>query len=142
MRRSYSPKKLFVVFFFSLANGQLEVKGGRKLIIADFFFYALGSDSRQKSLMGLYITLLHQILTASPDLMQNLLPDQWTKALSQPNLHAALEILDDDIKQAFKRLSTQHEDSSFDGAALASSSTALTSTRPPLQLIGARWLRP
>src|SRR5450432_2315538 len=102
MRRSNSPKKLFVVFF-SLANGQLEVKGGRKLIIADFFFYALGSDPRQKSLMGLYRTLLHQILTTSPDLMQNLLPDQWTKALSQPKLHTALEILDDDIKQAFKR---------------------------------------
>lgn len=65
--------------------------------------------------MGLYRTLLHQILTASPDLMQNLLPDQWTRALSLPNLHTALEILDDDIKQAFKRLSTQHEHSSFDG---------------------------
>ncbi|KAH6720649.1 hypothetical protein BKA61DRAFT_595271 [Leptodontidium sp. MPI-SDFR-AT-0119] len=93
----------------------MQVKGGRKLIIADFFFYALGSDPRQKSLMGLYRTLLHQILTSSPDLMQNLLPDQWTKALSLPNLHTALEIPDDDIKQAFKRLSTEHEDNSFDG---------------------------
>ena len=65
--------------------------------------------------MGLYRTLLHQILTVSPDLMQNLLPDQWTKAISHPNLHTALDILDDDIKEAFKRLSTQHEDSSFDG---------------------------
>lgn len=47
--------------------------------------------------------------------MQILLPDQWTKALSQPKLHAALEVLDDDIKQAFKRLSTQHDISLFDG---------------------------
>ncbi|SPO03403.1 uncharacterized protein DNG_06086 [Cephalotrichum gorgonifer] len=91
------------------------VKGCQKLIMANFFFYALGSDPRQKSLMGLYRTLLHQILTASPGLAQSLLPDQWAKALSQPKIHSAYEILDDDIKQAYERLSRQHDSSSLGG---------------------------
>ncbi|KAK3945204.1 hypothetical protein QBC46DRAFT_337054 [Diplogelasinospora grovesii] len=92
-----------------------QAKGGRKLIIANFFFYALGSDPRQKSLMGLYRTLLYQILIISPGLMQNLLPDQWTSALSQPKIHSAYEILDDDIKRAYERLSKQHDGNSLGG---------------------------
>jgi hypothetical protein len=83
-------------------------KGGQKLIRAYFFFYSLGSDPRQKSLIGLYRTLLYQILTASPGLMQFLLPDQWAKAVSQPKIHSAIEIPDDEIKRAFECLAKQH----------------------------------
>ncbi|KAF7555937.1 hypothetical protein G7Z17_g1815 [Cylindrodendrum hubeiense] len=90
-----------------------KANGGRKLIIANFFFYALGSDPRQKSLIGLYRTLLHQILTTSPGLIQNLLPDQWTRALSQQKTQSSYEILDDDIKRAFERLSKQQESNSL-----------------------------
>lgn len=116
MRRSNPTQEAFRGFFFlPWANSWLEAKGGRKLIIANFFFYALGSDPRQKSLMGLYRTLLYQILTTSPGLMQNLLPDQWTKALSQPKIHSAYEILDDDIKRAYERLSKQHDGNSLGG---------------------------
>lgn len=78
--------------------------------MANYFFYALGSDPRQKSLIGLYRTLLYQILTKSPGLTQHLLPDQWTKALSQPKIHSAYDILDDDIKQAYERLPRQQQD--------------------------------
>lgn len=105
----------FCCSFQSMTDPSLEAKGGHKLITADFFFYAIGSDPRQKSLMGLYRTLLHQILTASPDLIQNLLPDQWAQALLQPKLQTALEILDGDIKQAFKQLSSQNDDTFFNG---------------------------
>lgn len=82
------------------------------MVVANFFFYALGSDPRQKSLIGLNRTLLHQILTANPGLMRNLFPDQWKKALSQPKIQSTYEILDDDIKQAYQRLS-KHWNSNF-----------------------------
>lgn len=77
--------------------------------MANFFFYALGSDPRQKSLMGLRRTLLYQILTASPGLIQFLLPEQWIKALSQPEVRSAFEILDDEVERAFKLLARQHD---------------------------------
>ena len=93
----------------------LGTKGGRRLIIAHFFFYSLGSDPRQKTLIGLYRTLLYQILTASPGLIQFLLPDQWAKALSQPKVHSAFEILDDEIKHAFERLAKQHDRETLGG---------------------------
>ena len=57
--------------------------------------------------MGLYRTLLYQILTASPGLIQFLLPEQWVKALSQQKVHSAFEILDEEIKCAFERLAKQ-----------------------------------
>lgn len=63
--------------------------------------------------MGLYRTLLFQILAASPGLAPTLLPEQWAKALSQKNIHSAYEILDDDIKRAYERLSKQHDGSSL-----------------------------
>ncbi len=81
--------------------------------MASFFFYSLGSDPRQKSLLGIYRTLLYQILTASPGLMQFLFPDQWAKALSQPKIYSAFEISDDDIKQAFELLAKQHDHEAF-----------------------------
>lgn len=66
-------------------------------------------------MIGLYRTLLHQISTASPGLIQDLLPDQWAKALSQPKIYSAYEILDDDIKQAYSRLSKQWDGGSLGG---------------------------
>lgn len=53
------------------------------------------------------------MLTATPELIRYLLPDQWTKALSQPSLHSKYEILDDEIKQAYGRLSKQWDDNSM-----------------------------
>jgi hypothetical protein len=80
------------------------------LITAIFFFYALGSDPQQKSLKGLFRTLLYQILAKSPSLIRNLLPDHWTKALSQPKLISECEVHDDDVTQAFKCLAKQQAD--------------------------------
>jgi hypothetical protein len=83
-------------------------------VIANFFFYALGSDPRQKSVMGLYRTLLYQILAASPDLTRDLFPVQWANALSQVRVQSDYEILDDDIKRAYELLSKQHDGTSAD----------------------------
>lgn len=75
--------------------------------MANFFFYALGSDSRQRSLMGIFRTLLYHVLTASPSLTKDLFPEQWSSALSRSNIHSTYEILDDDIKQAYELLAKQ-----------------------------------
>jgi hypothetical protein len=64
--------------------------------------------------MGLYRTLLYQILAASPDLMRALFPVQWANALSQVRVQSDYEILDDDIKRAYELLSKQHDGSSSD----------------------------
>jgi hypothetical protein len=82
-----------------------ESKGDQQLVVASFFFYALGSDPRQKSLMGLYRTLLYQILTANPGLTHHLFPNQWIKVLSKPNFRSTYKILDEDIRLAYGRLS-------------------------------------
>lgn len=47
--------------------------------------------------------------------MQFLLPDQWAKALSQPKVHSAFEILDDEIKRAFERLAKQQDRETLSG---------------------------
>ena len=47
--------------------------------------------------------------------MQNLFPDQWTKALSQPKIHSAYEILEDGIKRTYERLSKQQDNGAFGG---------------------------
>lgn len=64
--------------------------------------------------MGLYRTLLYQILTVVPGLTEKLLPDQWTAALARPKVHSAWEILDDDIKEAYVRLSKKSDGASLD----------------------------
>ncbi|KAH9883760.1 hypothetical protein F4778DRAFT_765090 [Xylariomycetidae sp. FL2044] len=85
-------------------------KGSRKLIMAHFFFYALGPDSRQRSLMGLFRTLLYHVLTSNPELTKYLFPAQWDKALAQSKVHSHYEILDEDIEEAYERLAKHHVD--------------------------------
>lgn len=87
----------------------IDAKGDRELIMANFFFYALGSDSRQRSLIGLFRTLLYHVLTANPSLTKYLFPDQWTRVLSRSNINFTYEILNDDIKQAYERLAKQND---------------------------------
>lgn len=86
-----------------------DANGERELVMANFFFYALGTDARQKSVLGLYRTLLHQILARSPGFTPHVFPDQWNKALSQPTLQTAISILDDEITTAFERLARYHD---------------------------------
>ncbi|KAK7999683.1 hypothetical protein PG990_012283 [Apiospora arundinis] len=75
----------------------------------NFFFYALGTDSRQKSLNGLLRTLIYHILEERPILTKDILPAQWTKALSQSNVRSTFVIQDDEIEEAFERLASPRE---------------------------------
>ncbi|KAG7287767.1 hypothetical protein NEMBOFW57_007282 [Staphylotrichum longicolle] len=61
-------------------------------------------------------TKFTQWLSSGDGLMQVLLPDQWAKALSQPKVHSAFEIFDDEIKRAFERLAKQHDRETFAGS--------------------------
>lgn len=86
-------------------------KANRKLVMANFFFYALGEDPRQKSVLGLHRTLLYQIVQAIPGLTQCLFPKPWAAAIKQPRVQSAYEILDDDITKAYELLSEKGDGS-------------------------------
>jgi hypothetical protein len=49
--------------------------GNKKLVFASFFFWASG-DKLQRSLEGLYRSLLFEILNQCPELIDKVLPDQ------------------------------------------------------------------
>ncbi|KAK7962047.1 uncharacterized protein PG986_002872 [Apiospora aurea] len=76
--------------------------------MASFFFYALSSDPRQTSLIRLLRTLLYYMLSESAALAKILFLSQWTKALSQPKVNSTYEILDDNVRTAYKLLANHH----------------------------------
>ncbi|KAK8132122.1 hypothetical protein PG999_000295 [Apiospora kogelbergensis] len=86
-----------------------HANGDRKLVMANFFFYALGKDSRQKSLAGLVRTLVYHILEQRPLLTKEIFPARWVKALSESEVRSALVIGDDEIEIAFDRLTQPRE---------------------------------
>ncbi|KAK7985567.1 hypothetical protein PG988_003189, partial [Apiospora saccharicola] len=88
-------------------------KGDRTLIMANYFFYAVGSDSRQKSLSGLLRTLIHHILVKRPVLAKDLFPLQWARALLEPEIQSIYDIQDEDINNAYKFLASQGDRSSL-----------------------------
>lgn len=74
---------------------------GRKLTIAAFYFWNIGSDY-EKSLQGLYRSLLYQIFSQCPGFISKVWPAQWAQANSAPWLVTkAVEISEKDIIQAF-----------------------------------------
>ena len=54
-----------------------EWAGGKKLIIANFYFWNASTHQSQKSQRGLLRTLLYQILRQCPELIQMAYHDQW-----------------------------------------------------------------
>lgn len=78
--------------------------GDRKLVFASFFFWKPGT-LLQKSLSGLYRSLLHDVLNSCPELIPMLLLDQWNEAKSMPwQVQTQLQLGTKDIKAAFTRL--------------------------------------
>lgn len=59
------------------------LKGDRTLVLASFFFWKPGSEL-QKSLEGLFRSLLCDILKACPDLIRDTLPEFWRLAEQAP----------------------------------------------------------
>lgn len=82
---------------------------GRELTIADFYFWNAGSDY-EKSLRGLYTSLLYQIFSQCPDLVPKVWPAQWAQANSAPWLTPkVIEISERDIKEAFAAVIESHD---------------------------------
>lgn len=77
---------------------------GRKLTIANFYFWNIGSDY-EKSLQGLYTSLLYQIFSQCPDFISKVWPGQWAQAKSAPWLVPKnIEVSERDVVQAFSRV--------------------------------------
>ncbi|KAJ2984641.1 hypothetical protein NUW58_g5951 [Xylaria curta] len=72
--------------------------GGRKFLVASHFFWNSGS-SMQKSRVGLFRTLLFQILRQIPELIETISPSRWNS--TEADLDAWSE---DELLQALQRL--------------------------------------
>lgn len=77
---------------------------GRKLTIAEFYFWNVGSEY-EKSLRGIYRSLLYQILQDCPELMATALPTQYGQAMSGSWLiHKNIKLVENDIVKAFSNI--------------------------------------
>lgn len=76
----------------------------KKLVFAKFFFWRHGSEG-QKSLNGLLRSLLFSIVSALPDLIESLFPEQWN-ATKQSKI---VSIRPRDVQNAFSRLLKHHD---------------------------------
>ncbi|KAK1973371.1 hypothetical protein LZ30DRAFT_755220 [Colletotrichum cereale] len=73
----------------------------RKLVSAKHFFYKIGTG-HQKSLTGMYRTLLHGILESCPELARSALPNLWANARETPwQVGKEIHVSDRDVRKAF-----------------------------------------
>ena len=77
--------------------------GGRKLVLASFFFWDSG-DKLQMSLEGLYRALLFEILKQCPELIPEIFPDQWNSLRSEGTGLETTTFRFHELKAAFKNL--------------------------------------
>lgn len=89
-----------------------EWSGDSKLILASFFFWALGT-SEQKSQNGLMRALLFRVLDDDPSLIPRVLPQMWREAQRAEGTDLSLPSIAE-MRQAFRNLrSSQKEARSF-----------------------------
>ncbi|KAH9204764.1 hypothetical protein DL95DRAFT_494636 [Leptodontidium sp. 2 PMI_412] len=78
--------------------------GHRRLVFANFFFWKPGSRL-QKSLEGLFRSLLCDVLRGCPELIPEVLPDAWRQAISPTwQTHPSLYFCNEKIRTGFYRL--------------------------------------
>ncbi|KAF4472943.1 P-loop containing nucleoside triphosphate hydrolase [Fusarium albosuccineum] len=81
-----------------------EWAGSHKLIHANFFFWKPGS-TMQKSLPGLYRSLLHSVLLAAPELIHTTFPEIWSHLKSTPwQVTTSTRFSEKDTRRALFRL--------------------------------------
>jgi len=88
----------------------IDFIGERQLIFAHFFFWRSGTKL-QKSLDGLFRSLVYNILKAYPDLIPTILPRQWNEVTDPLRLQAPthLNFRDEEIRTAFEKLVTSQD---------------------------------
>ncbi|KAH6949468.1 hypothetical protein DER45DRAFT_580376 [Fusarium avenaceum] len=85
-------------------DGLQKWAGNRLLLTSQFFFWKPGSQL-QKSLTGLYRSLLYDILRAHPELTQHAFPELWEDMKSSPwQIQAKFDIPTDTAKSAIERI--------------------------------------
>jgi hypothetical protein len=84
--------------------------GERQLIFAYYFFWRSGTKL-QKSLDGLFRSLVYNILKAYPDLIPTVFPRQWNEVTDPLRLQAPthLNFRDEEIRTAFEKLVTRQD---------------------------------
>jgi hypothetical protein len=83
-----------------------EWAGDKKLVFANFFFWASG-DKLQRSLEGLYRSLLFEILNQCPELIWEVFPDQWAKVKSNLTRWEGMPFSLSELKHALEILITK-----------------------------------
>ncbi|KAE8353513.1 hypothetical protein BDV28DRAFT_148013 [Aspergillus coremiiformis] len=78
---------------------------GRQLVFASFFFWRPGSYL-QKSMDGLYRSLLYESLQSAPDLIPDIFPETWNHIRTIPwqAVEANIDIRADEVRAGFNRL--------------------------------------
>lgn len=80
------------------------------MTIANFYFWNIGSDY-EKSLRGLYTSLLYQIFRQCPELIPRVWPAHWAQAHSAPwIISRTIDIKNKDINEAFMSVINSHEE--------------------------------
>ncbi|KAM5369188.1 hypothetical protein BFJ66_g5092 [Fusarium oxysporum f. sp. cepae] len=78
--------------------------GNRSLLITQFFFWKPGTEM-QKSLDGLYRSLLYDILHAFPELIKNVLPNIWKEVETSPwQIQTKFDLPIDVVKSALEQI--------------------------------------
>lgn len=89
-----------------LINELEQWVGDKKLVFASFFFWASG-DRLQRSLEGLYRSLLFEILSQCPELVEKVFPEQWAKMKSNPTKWEGMPFLFSELRQAMETITTE-----------------------------------
>ncbi|KAG7404039.1 hypothetical protein Forpe1208_v015750 [Fusarium oxysporum f. sp. rapae] len=84
-----------------------EWAGEKKLVLAQFFFWKPGTDL-QKSISGLYRSILYDILAACPGLIQQVFPIIWDRVRQTPwQIRGGFRLSAVEIKDGFDKLTNQ-----------------------------------
>jgi hypothetical protein len=76
-----SGKSTLMKFLVDHPRTRVELKKwaeGKQLIFAHFFFWRSGVDALQRSLLGLYRSILFEVLKQFPDLIREVFPEAYT----------------------------------------------------------------
>lgn len=89
-----------------LTNELEQWAGKQNLVFASFFFWASG-DRLQRSLEGLYRSLLFEILSQCPELIETVFPEQLAKMRSNPTKWVGMPLLFSELRQAMETITTK-----------------------------------
>ncbi|CAJ2514145.1 Uu.00g022640.m01.CDS01 [Anthostomella pinea] len=91
-----SGKSTLLKYVYNHSRTQERLRqwaGSRKLVSAHFYFWISSEDELQKSLDGLYRSILFQVLSRYPELIPSIFPNQWQQSKDYPIASLDLEVV-------------------------------------------------